>query len=146
MTHQKSFNRKSSKNLFKKSRTRIRYFFEIEPFGTVTMRLRNLAKINAFERIWIEVIFDYRWFNRFLVNSSIWSKGLHSKISEFFSNSQIFSKIYRGPKVTENSHDVSLAKCLRVDFNFGWLISKEFVPNIKRFLPPSYLSNETIQN
>ena len=30
--------------------------------------------------------------------------------------------------------------------NFGWLISKEFVPNIKRFLPPSYLSNETIQN
>ena len=30
--------------------------------------------------------------------------------------------------------------------NFRWLISKEFVPNIERFLPPSYLSNEIIQN
>ena len=30
--------------------------------------------------------------------------------------------------------------------NFGRFISKEFLPNIKRFLPPSYLSNETIQN
>ena len=30
--------------------------------------------------------------------------------------------------------------------NFVRFISKEFLPNIKRFWPPSYLSNETIQN
>jgi len=30
--------------------------------------------------------------------------------------------------------------------NFGRFTSKEILPNIKPFLPPSYLSNVTIQN
>ena len=48
------------------------------------------------------------------------------------------SKLIRARQVTQTSDRSELN-------NFGWLISKEFVPNIKRFLPPSYLSNETIQ-
>ena len=65
-----------------------------------------------------------------------------------------FSQFFHGCGLAK-SQPLTLGTAKRLDspnknilelINFGWLISKEFVPNIKRFLPPSYLSNETIQN